>query len=96
MSNFRIREEEIVLRGRELYERVVRPELGPEHEDKFVVIDVQTGDYEVADDEELAFERAEKKHPQTLFFVLRVGPEASEKPAYRVGAGGATYPGAAH
>lgn len=87
MNNSRITEEEVVPRGREIYERDIRPKLGPEDEGKFVVIDVQTGDYQVADDEERAFERAEKKHPHALFFVLRIGPGAAERPAYRVGAG---------
>jgi hypothetical protein len=87
MSYSRVPEEEIVPRGREIYERDVRPGLGPEHEGKFVVIDVASGDYEVSDDDEEAFGRAEEKHPEAVFFVLRVGPEGAPQPAYRIGAG---------
>ena len=54
---------------------------------KFVVIDVATGDYEVSDDDGEAFGRAEDKHPEAVFFVLRVGPEGVPQPAYRIGAG---------
>lgn len=92
MNDARIPEEEIVARGREIYARDIAPTLGPKDEDKFVVVDVRSNDYEISDDEDQAFERAERKHPQALFFVLRVGPNAAEKPAYRVGAGSFARP----
>ncbi|MBA3492313.1 MAG: hypothetical protein H0T55_09615, partial [Rubrobacteraceae bacterium] len=63
MSYSRVPEEEIVPRGREIYEREIRPRLGPEHEGKFVVIDIESGDYEVSDDDGEAFSRAEYKRP---------------------------------
>ncbi len=87
MSHSRVPEEEIVPRGREIYEREVRPRLRPEDEGKFVVIDVQSGDYEVSDDEEEAFARAEGDHPGAVFFFSRVGSGGSLKPAHRIGAG---------
>lgn len=87
MSRSRVLEEEIVPRGQAIYERDVRPGLGPEHRGKFVVIDVETGDYEVSDDDGEAFGLAEEKHPEAVFFVLRVGPEGAPQPAYRIGAG---------
>lgn len=90
MSHSRVPEDEIVPRGRVIYERDIRPRLGPEHRDKFVVIDVATGDYEVDDDDGEAFGRAEERHPEAVFFVLRVGPEGAPRPAYRIGAG---FPG---
>lgn len=87
MSHPCVPEEEIVPRGREIYEREVRPVLGPEHEGKFVVIDVASGDYEVSDDDGEAFDRAGDRHPEAVFFVLRVGPGGASRPAYRIGAG---------
>lgn len=45
MDYSHVLEEEIVPRGREIYERDVRPELRPEDEGKFVVIDVLGGGY---------------------------------------------------
>lgn len=87
MSHSRVPEEEIIPRGRDIYERDIRSRLGPEHQGKFVVIDVETGDYEVSDDDGEAFGRAEEKHPVAVFFVLRVGPKGAPEPAYRIGAG---------
>lgn len=35
--------------GRAIYQEKIRPQLGPEHKGKIVVIDVKSGDYEIAD-----------------------------------------------
>lgn len=88
MSGSRIPEEEIVPRGEEIYEREIRPQLGSEHEGKFVVVDVESGDYEVSDDDNEAFERMEERRPDTVFFILRVGRDGASRPAYRIGASG--------
>jgi hypothetical protein len=50
-----------------------------------VAIDVESGDYEVSDDDDEAFGRLEERHPKAVFFVLRVGPEGAPRPAYRIG-----------
>jgi hypothetical protein len=59
----------------------VRPELGPEHEGKFVVIDVGSGDYEVSDDDDEAFGRAEEGHPEAVLFVCprKAGADADAR-----------------
>jgi len=87
MDEIRVSEEQIVPRGREIYERRVRPELRQEDEGAFVVIDVESGDYEVAADEEEAFARVEARHPGSVFFFSRVGPGGEAVPAHRIGAG---------
>ena len=87
MNHSRIPEEQIVPRGREIYERSVRPELGPEDEGKFVVIDVIGGGYAVEDDEEEAFVRASgRAERDALFFFARVGKNGAPVPAHRIGA----------
>ena len=78
-------EEEIIPRGREIYESRVRPELKPEDEGNFVVIEVEGGDYEISKHEEEAFARAEGKHPDAVFFFTRVGPGGAPAPAHRIG-----------
>lgn len=78
-------EEEIVPRGREIYETSVRPGLTPEHEGDFVVIDVGSGDHEISENEDEAFARAERSHPDALFFFTRVGPGGLPVPAHRIG-----------
>ncbi len=87
MDSFQGSEERIVPRGREIYERRVRPGLRQEDEGAFVVIDVESGDYEVAADEEEAFARVEARRQGAMFFFSRVGPEGEAVPAHRIGAG---------
>jgi hypothetical protein len=78
--------ERIVPRGREIYEHRVRPGLGQEDEGAFVVIDVESGDYAIAADEEEAFARVEARHQGAVFFFSRVGPGGESVPAHRIGA----------
>jgi hypothetical protein len=78
--------ERIVPRGREIYERRVRPGLRQEDEGAFVVIDVESGDYAIASDEEEALARVEARHPNGVFFFSRVGPGGEAAPAHRIGA----------
>ena len=77
----------IVPRGREIYEHRIRPGLGWKDEGAFVVVDVESGDYEVAAEEEDAFARLEARHQGGVFFFSRVGPGGEAVPAHRIGAG---------
>jgi hypothetical protein len=73
--------EEIARRGREVYEREVRHAVEPEHRGRFLVLDVQSGDYEIADDDLEASERLLERRPGALLYGLRIGEAA----AYRIG-----------
>ncbi len=55
--------EELARLGSEIYERRVRPMLRPEDDDKFAAIDVQTGDYEVDEDDYAAVSRLHAPQP---------------------------------
>lgn len=75
--------EEIVRRGREIYEREIREEVASEHDGDFVVVDVTTGGWEVDEDDVKASDRALDKNPEAVLYFMRVGHPA----AYRVGGG---------
>lgn len=79
MSDSTLTRDEIVRRGREIYERDIRTEVEHDHDGRFLVVDVITGRYEIADDELTAFDRAEKKYPNGPFFLLRVGRRAAHR-----------------
>ncbi len=72
---------EIAERGRALYERDIRDSLEASDRGKFLVLDVETGDYELDNDEIAAVQRAREKHPDAAFYFLRVGSPA----AFRLG-----------
>lgn len=71
--------EEVARRGREIYERDIRAAVEHDHDGRFLVVDVATGRYEIADDELVAFDRAEEKNPDGAFFLMRVGRRAAHR-----------------
>lgn len=79
--------DEVARRGRQLYEQRIRARVEDQHAGKFLVVDVTTGEYEVAEDDLQASDRALAKNPDAVLYGLRIGEPA----AYRIGAGrGAT------
>lgn len=75
--------QEVARRGKEIYERRLRSEVEPENEGRFLVVDVESGEYALDDDELEAFDRAREKKPEGVLYLLRVGHPA----AHRIGAG---------
>lgn len=63
--------QEIARRGKELYERRIRASVEPEHEGRFLVGDVESGGYALADDEPEAFDRAREEYPEGVLYLLR-------------------------
>ena len=58
--------------GATIYE-LLRPLLEPAHRGKYVVIDVDTGAYELDADHLAASDRAHAKSPNGRFYVVRIG-----------------------
>lgn len=69
----RYSKEEFARRGDEMYERVVRPQLQASDTGKFVVIDIESGAYEVDEDELTASDRLFLRKPNAPAWVVRVG-----------------------
>ena len=65
--------EEIARRGNEIYRRDIREKVLPLHKGKFLVLDIETGDYEVDEDDLRAEERLRARRPSGVLFGLRVG-----------------------
>jgi hypothetical protein len=65
--------QEFARRGDEIYDRNILPRLGPEDQGKAVVIEVETGDYEINKNEVVATCRLRERHPTALFWFRRVG-----------------------
>lgn len=60
-------------RGDAIFEKHIRPHLKPEDDGKFVAIDIETGEYEIADDELLAGDRLHERVPGAQIWMVRVG-----------------------
>lgn len=82
MSRRGYTKEEVVRLGREIYERDIREKVEPEHDGEFVVVDVESGSYEMSESDVEASDRALRKNPDAVLYFLRVGRPA----AYRIGA----------
>ena len=48
-----------------------------EHDGKFLVLDIESGDYEIGDDEMEASRRSRAKHPDGIRYLLRIGYRAA-------------------
>lgn len=73
--------EEVVQIGEELYDRDIRKGVEPGNEGRFVVVDVLTGGYEIADTVLAASDLARAKNPDAVLYVVRIGSPA----VYRIG-----------
>ncbi len=72
--------DELAERGEELYENEIKPNLDSGHEAQFIVIDVETSDYEINDDDFLATELLMERNPDAKTWITRVGHQV----AYRI------------
>jgi hypothetical protein len=73
MAHPRYSTDEIVARGKEIYEKELKSKLEPQNIGKFLVIDVETGDYEMDDDDLAAALRAYKKKPEGARYEMQIG-----------------------
>ena len=64
-------------RGEEIYEQRIRQDVEPGNKGKFVVIDIETGDYEVDEDDLQATKRALAKRSDAVLYGLRIGYPAA-------------------
>lgn len=76
MPHARLANDEIIRIGKQIYQQRLRNQLEEGNEGKILVIDVETGDYELDVDEVQAVQRARAVHPDHAFCMLRVGYDA--------------------
>ncbi|ETW98881.1 MAG: hypothetical protein ETSY1_16945 [Candidatus Entotheonella factor] len=81
--------EEVEARGEEIYEQQIRQHVEAGNQGKFVVIDIETGEYEVDQDDLQATKRALRKRSTAILYGLRIGYPT----AYTLGGHVAMEPG---
>ncbi len=69
----RYSKEEYARRGDAIYERDIKPKLKPEDQGKFIVIDIETGEYELDADSGTVGDGILERRPDAQLQVLRVG-----------------------
>ncbi len=65
--------DELARLGGEIFERQIRPTLRPEDDGKYVAIDVETGDFEIDEDDYAAVARLRSRRPGTNGWLMRAG-----------------------
>jgi len=65
--------EEFARRGDEIYERQIRDKIEQGNRGKIVAIDLETGAYEMGEDELVASDRLLARHPDAQIWFVRVG-----------------------
>lgn len=69
----RYSKEEFARRGEAIFEQNIHLALKGENENKFVAIDIETGDYEVEANELAASDRLSARHPGAQIWLRKVG-----------------------
>ncbi len=67
--------EETATLGDQIYERDIRPHVEPEHVGEVIAIDVDTGDYALAESASAAAKRLRERRPEAEVWLMRVGYE---------------------
>ena len=67
---------EVVRRGQEINDSAIRAHVEKEQFGKYLVIDIETGEYEIDSEHLAASNRAAEKHPNALHFAMRIGHRA--------------------
>lgn len=72
---------EVEARGEAIYRRRIRDKVSPAYTGQFLVIDIQSGAYEINGDDLIATQRLLAKYPRAVIYGLRIGYPT----AYRIG-----------
>ncbi len=65
--------EEVARLGREIYERDIRHQVEADHYGEVIAIDVDSGDYAIADTASVAAKRLRAQRPDAGVWLMRVG-----------------------
>jgi hypothetical protein len=79
MGRGKLSSDEIAARGQEIYDRKLRDQLEPSNNGRFLVMDIESGEYEIDDDDLTASIRASRKMSDALRYGMRIGfPTSAE------------------
>ena len=77
---------EIVARGKEIYREQIQALVEPQEKGKFVVIDIESGDYEIDREHLAAIRRLRDRRPDSVRYTGRIGfPTAYRNISIRIG-----------
>jgi hypothetical protein len=86
MNQPRYTPEETVRRCQELYERDIRAKVEPGNIGKYLLVDIETGDYSIGTDYHTLARQTLAQKPEAALCVLRIGYPAAGRIGGRFGA----------
>ncbi len=75
MAQVQYTKEEVAARAKTLYEQQIRARVEPENIGKYLVIDIETGEYLIDEDEIALMKRATSKYSPYNLYGLRIGQQ---------------------
>ncbi len=81
MPDAKYSREEVAAQGEAIYEKEIRGNVECDNKGKYLVLDIETGEYEIDQEDVVATKRAMAKRPNAVLYGLRIGYPA----AYRLG-----------
>jgi len=81
MPNAKYSREEVAARGEMIYDEQIRSKVESQSKGKYLVLDIETGEYEIDQDDLTATKRILAKRPEAVLYGLRIGYPT----AYRIG-----------
>jgi hypothetical protein len=73
MARTQYTDEEIGKIAEDIYRRDIRPKVMPQHKGKFLILDIESGDYEIDEDDLKAYDILRARRPDGVFFAFRIG-----------------------
>lgn len=73
LSQVRYTNEDIGRIGEEMYHQNIRSKVMPQEKGKFLVMDIESGDYEVNADDLQAEKTLRARHPDGVLYGIRIG-----------------------
>lgn len=73
MAQIHFTKEEVAARAKALYEQKIRAQVEPGNTGKYLVIDIETGEYLMDEDEIALMKRAALKYSPYSLYGLRIG-----------------------
>jgi len=71
--------DEVIQKGREIYQAELQASVETENKGKFLVLDIDSRDYEIDSNELAAITRSMEKHPDGSRYIMRVGYPAAHR-----------------
>ena len=75
--------DEVCDRGRRIYEEQIKHLVEPQENGKFIIIDIESGDYEIDEEHPAASGRMHERRPRSVRYAGRIGEDAT----YHIGWG---------